>query len=114
MIHYSCDVCGTELDPAMEDHYVVKMTAFLAPKSYNVKESDLPVTGQHENLDDEVIELPEPEDDSFEDLEDMMLEPIGPAPSFKEFRYDLCPSCHKRFLDDPLGRETAKFDFSKN
>ena len=33
----------------------------------------------------------------------------------KGFRFDLCPECHRRFLNDPLGKETSRsFDFSKN
>jgi hypothetical protein len=37
-----------------------------------------------------------------------------PAPPFKKLRYDLCQGCHKKFLTDPLGRESQKFDFSEN
>ena len=59
------------------------------------------------------------------DLDSDHLEEIGqllsdenadaePAPAFKKLKYDLCPSCHKKFLDDPLGRELQKFDFSAN
>ena len=34
---------------------------------------------------------------------------------YKNFRFDLCPECHKKFLKDPLGREAARsIDFSKN
>ena len=33
----------------------------------------------------------------------------------KGFRFDLCPSCHRKFVNDPLGKEAIRsFDFSKN
>ena len=33
----------------------------------------------------------------------------------KNFRYDLCHDCHRRFTHDPLGKEsTQKLFFSKN
>ena len=31
--------------------------------------------------------------------------PDGLAPAFKQFRYDLCPDCHAKFLRDPLNKE---------
>ena len=37
------------------------------------------------------------------------------AQTHKGFRFDLCSCCHKKFLKDPLGRESIlSFDFSKN
>ncbi len=31
------------------------------------------------------------------------------------FRFDLCPACHRKFVNDPLGKEAIRsFDFSKN
>ena len=37
------------------------------------------------------------------------------VPTTKSFRYDLCPNCHAKFVNDPLSRETTqKFDFSPN
>ena len=37
------------------------------------------------------------------------------APLHKGFRFDLCPTCHDKFLKDPLGKESLRsFDFSKN
>jgi len=36
-------------------------------------------------------------------------------PTCKKMRFDLCPACFRKFVNDPLGREsTAKFDFSPN
>ena len=37
------------------------------------------------------------------------------TPLHKGFRFDLCPSCHHKFLKDPLGKDAIRsFDFSKN
>ncbi len=37
------------------------------------------------------------------------------TPMHKGFRFDLCPSCHHKFLQDPLGKDAIRaFDFSKN
>ena len=37
------------------------------------------------------------------------------APLHKGFRFDLCPSCHHKFLKDPLGKDAIRsFDFSQN
>ena len=36
-------------------------------------------------------------------------------PPYKNFRYDLCAECHKKFVRDPLSKETSqKFHFSEN
>ena len=34
---------------------------------------------------------------------------------YQTFRFDLCPSCRKKFIKSPLGQGTVKhFDFSEN
>jgi hypothetical protein len=34
---------------------------------------------------------------------------------YEQLRFDLCPDCRKKFVQNPLGREHSKqFDFSKN
>jgi hypothetical protein len=49
------------------------------------------------------------------DMEDNLADPDDLAPPYKNFRYDLCPDCHKKFIRDPMGKEAAqKFDFSEN
>ena len=46
---------------------------------------------------------------------DELIDPDLTAPPYKNFRYDLCPECHKKFVRDPLSKEAAqKFDFSEN
>jgi hypothetical protein len=34
---------------------------------------------------------------------------------YEQLRFDLCPECRKKFVQNPLGRELSKqFHFSKN
>ena len=103
MIRYSCDCCKRELDPDMDVRYVIKLEAFPA------------------------FEPPPVEDDSAEDrdhlqeiqqviaaLEDSADEPTG-EDVYRQMTYDLCPECHRRFVRNPLGRETIPaLEFSNN
>ena len=48
------------------------------------------------------------------EMEDSDEEPEF-LPVCKKLRYDLCAGCFRKFVADPLGRESAaKFDFSEN
>jgi hypothetical protein len=47
-------------------------------------------------------------------MEEADEEPQLP-PTRRKMRFDLCPGCFRKFVNDPLGRESsAKFDFSPN
>lgn len=101
MIHYSCDLCGKSLS-AEDQRYVVKM---------DVHEAVSPLSADDDNDIDHLEELGE------------LLEQMGdddeveaPAPESCELRFDLCPECQKKFLKDPLGRESAlkQLNFSAN
>jgi hypothetical protein len=109
MRHYSCDVCGRAMHAEHDDHYVVKMQVYLAASCHTLAEEDIHAEGDDDDLP---FDMP---GESFDDMEELM-EPtsIDTAPTFKELRYDLCPTCHKKFLADPLSREGIKFQFSKN
>jgi uncharacterized protein YlaI len=103
MLHFSCDGCGKELTPSGVDRFVVKIEAYAAHEPAELTEADL-----DEDHLEVVSQLLRDEEDSLDDP-DLM------TPSYKNFRYDLCPECHKRFLRDPLSREAVqKFDFSEN
>jgi hypothetical protein len=59
--------------------------------------------------------------DHLEEIQDI-LERIEDAPGdeigdevYQQMRFDLCPECRKKFILNPLRRETAKaFGFSAN
>jgi hypothetical protein len=102
MRHFSCDLCGTDLTPAPDARYVVKVATHPAAAPAGLTEADLDG---------------DPIDDMAELLDE--LEAGGqPAPDLtaaRSLEYDLCPGCYRRFLADPLGRERGrKMQFSKN
>ena len=102
MVHVTCDLCGKGICPGEEPRYVVKIEVFAGHDPAKITEAD---------LDDDHLEAIS---EILRD-EDEMEDPDIAEPAYKNFRYDLCPECHKRFLRDPLGKDAAqKFDFSKN
>jgi hypothetical protein len=102
MLHVTCDLCGKELRPKEDRHFVVKIEAFAAHDPLELTEEDL----EEDHIEAIGAMLRELEDgETCPDLS----EPC------KQFRYDLCSDCHKKFVQNPLAKEAAqKFDFSKN
>src|SRR5271155_128196 len=102
MVHFTCDLCGKDLSATGDGRYVVKIEAYPGFDPTEIKEDD---------LDDDPMEavaqiLQRDEALVSEDLETSMP---------KAFRFDLCGSCHVKFVKDPLGKESIRtFDFSKN
>jgi hypothetical protein len=103
MMHYSCDFCGKDMTPDGTERYVLKMEAFAAtPAASDLTDDDLET--------DHVEEMAR----LLNEMEDGDDEP-QPLPTSVKKRFDLCCGCFRRFVRDPLGRETApKFDFSPN
>jgi hypothetical protein len=103
MLHFTCDLCGKELLPQDDHRYVVKIEVFAAHDPREITEADL-----DEDHMEAVSQL-------LHEMEDNIADPEVESPSHKQFRYDLCPECQKKFLRDPLGKESEqKFDFSEN
>lgn len=102
MLHVTCDLCGKELRPGDDHRYVVKIEVFAAHDPAEITEADL----EDDHMEAVSQLLREMEDSLADD---------GVEPAQHHFRYDLCPECRKRFVRDPLGKDTAqKFDFSEN
>jgi hypothetical protein len=100
MIRYSCDLCKRELDPQDDLRYVVKIEVYAAFDAAAVDDEDR----------DHLEEI----QDILERMEDVSGDEIGDE-VYQQLRFDLCPECRKRFLENPLARETAKaFGFSAN
>lgn len=98
MLHFSCDLCGCSLD---QQRYVVQMEAFPAFDPDALEPADLDV--DHLQAVSEAIEQG---DLSADELDDG---------STRQFRFDMCPGCYRKFLRDPLGREAMRrLKFSKN
>ncbi len=100
MLHFTCDHCGKDLRPGDEQRFVIKIEACAAEDPRVLTEADL-----DEDHMEAVSEL-------LRDTEDCATEMDQPH---QHFRYDLCHECHKRFVQDPLGKEAShKLFFSKN
>jgi hypothetical protein len=102
MVHFTCDLCGKDMTAGGDSRFVVKIEAFPGFDPNEITEDD---------LDDDPMEavsqiLQGDEAGAADDLT---------APLRKGFRFDLCPSCHAKFVKDPLGKDLLRlFDFSKN
>jgi len=102
MVHITCDLCGKKMK-AGEPHYVVKIEVFAAHDATEITEAD---------LDEDHIEAI---GQMIQDMEELD-EAIPYEPEARNFRYDLCPACRKRYLRAPLNKEAivGKLDFSEN
>ncbi|MGC8643631.1 MAG: hypothetical protein ACP5XB_27550 [Isosphaeraceae bacterium] len=102
MVHFTCDLCGKDLTTSGDGRYVVKIEAYPGFDPTEIKEEDI-------------------NDDPMEAITELLQRDEALTPDElsttlrKVFRFDLCPECHRRFVNDPLGKETSRsFDFSKN
>lgn len=103
MIRYSCDLCKREIDAEEDLRYVVKMEVYAA---FDPAASD-------EEDDDDRDHLQEIQD-ILERLEDTESDQICDE-VYQQLRFDLCPECRKKFIKNPLARETTRvFGFSQN
>jgi hypothetical protein len=104
MLHITCDLCGKEIVPGGDPRYVVKIEVHAAHDPLEITEADL-----EEDHMEAVSQLLRDLEDGSADAEDLM------PPTNKQFRYDLCPRCQKKYLADPLGKQGEhKFNFSEN
>lgn len=101
MRHYSCDLCGKDLDPENSACYQVRVD--IAPVL------DPPATAADDDRD-YLQELNEVLSQQAEVPAGDLAERV-PA----ELHFDLCPQCTRRFLKNPLGRRQSKqVNFSEN
>ena len=102
MIRYSCDLCRRDLDPQHDLRYVVKIEVFAA----------MDVADDEDDDNDHLQEI----QDVLERLDDAEDDQIG-EDVCQQLRFDLCPECRRKFMNNPLGREnfaTKVAGFSKN
>jgi len=103
MLHFTCDLCGKELQPGDDHRFVVKIECFAAHDPAEITEADL-----DEDHMEAVSQL-------LRDMDDDVADPDNLEPACHNFRFDLCTECRKKFVRDPLAKEVAqKFDFSEN
>ncbi len=102
MVHFTCDLCGKDLTASGDVRYVVKIAAYAG--------SD-PTEITNEDLDDDHMEAIA---NALQRDEGLTPEELD-AQEYKGFRFDLCPSCHGRFIKDPLSRDVLRsLNFSEN
>jgi hypothetical protein len=89
MIRYRCDGCGLDLEQDGSNHYILKVEAFAAAGHLEFTEQDL--ERDHEGEIRRI--LSELQDQHPDEIEDQV---------YRLLRYDLCPHCHRKFLDGPL------------
>jgi hypothetical protein len=100
MVYFKCDHCGKEMNPGDEQRFIIKIEAYPARDPNEITEAD---------LDDDHMEAVS---ELLRDMDGADLELDEPR---KSFRYDLCEECHRKFVQDPLGKENShKLYFSKN
>jgi hypothetical protein len=102
MVHVTCDLCGKELRRGEDHRFVVKIEAYAVGDVAEITDADL----EEDHLEAIGAMLQELEEqDGVADL----------AAPYKNFRYDLCSDCHRRYVQNPLAKEAAqKLKFSKN
>jgi hypothetical protein len=102
MMHFSCDLCGKEIQPSEDQRYVVKVEILAAEDPSQITDADL----DEDNLQ-AISEILQGMEEGQNDID-------FPAAQQK-FRFDLCGECKKKFIRNPLGRESSqKLSFSKN
>ena len=89
MIRYRCDGCGLDLERDGSNHFIVKIEAFAAAGKLEFTREDL--NRDHESEIRRVLE--DLESHSPDEIENQV---------YRALRYDLCPACHRRFLEAPL------------
>ena len=101
MIHYTCDRCKREINPAHHTRYVVQI---------EIQSIDEDMICDFEDDVDHLTELHQMLEESCEHAERDSETPLS-----HRGQYDLCPDCHRQFLKNPLGRENfLAIGFSNN
>ena len=99
MIKYVCDMCGKPLLENEDVRYVVRIDVYATRDTCDYPES-------YDDMD------------AVDDMFDAMDAPEAPSAedeSYTTFRFDLCPECHRRYLEDPLAMpRKRRIGFSDN
>lgn len=101
MINYTCDRCRNQIQPDEELRYSVWIEIQVAIDSSEFEYED---EREHLNELNEILERLD--DDARVEISEH---------AYQKRRFDLCTSCHREFIKNPLGVEpTAEVTFSKN
>ncbi len=89
MIRYRCDSCKQDLARDGSNHFILRIEAFAAAGKVEFTQQEL-------------------ERDHSEDIRHLIRELATRSPDeiedqvYRALRFDLCPACHRRFLQSPL------------
>ncbi|WP_237607532.1 hypothetical protein [Roseimaritima sediminicola] len=89
MIHYTCDRCKREFNSRQEMRYEVLL---------EVRQAVQPEIEFSDEDSDHLLELHE--------ILGQINEHTPPQCAMVQQHFDLCPHCYKRFIADPLGRDS--------
>ncbi len=100
MVHYTCDCCKRVIDAQEELRFVLRMEVYAVIDEDSDDDDDR----------DHLLEI----QDILERADDSQSDRLGDS-VYQQLRFDLCPECRRKFLQNPLDREPAKqFNFSEN
>ena len=104
MMHFSCDLCGKSIMPGDDQRYVVRIEASAAPDAAQITDADLD--------EDHLVEVSQLLRATWKTISTG----TAAAPARKNFRFDLCPECHSRFVQviRSAREHGLKLFFSKN
>ncbi len=102
MIHYTCDRCKCEINVQLETRYVVSIDIEACDSSNHLNTGD--DVDQLSELNETLQGLGQEEGETADDNQDAVAK-----------QFDLCPSCHRAFSENPLGRDLVlPMGFSNN
>ena len=102
MIHYSCDRCKQAINPGEEMRYVVRIEVRAAMDFTELFDDD--------EDRDYLMEAHEALERAEDAIDDLVADDV-----YQDRRYDLCPSCYRKFMRNPVGVDMlVEFNFSDN
>lgn len=88
MIVYQCDLCRKRMTANDSGRYIVRLEAFAAAEPLEIRQSD--------RNRDHTLEIRELIDTLAQQSQDQVEDSV-----YRNFRYDLCSTCHAIFLSQP-------------
>ena len=89
-----CELCGTVVVP--HAHFIVRIDVFADPSMPEMSTETL-----------EELNIEQTFDELLKQMEGMTIEELQDG-VHRRFEYKLCPSCHRAFLSNPLGKPRVR------
>lgn len=86
----ACDLCSRSIE--VQARYIVRMDVFADPGMPPITDEQLAATDHERILSQLIAQI---EQLSADELQDQV---------HRRFEFSLCPSCHRQFLSNPLGK----------